>query len=529
MKLLSHLVAKDLRRMAWPVGLWIIVLMATTAGFGSLRLPSEFRRTMLPTGWVWGVGQLTEIATIVLGFAGAVLAGVLAQEDSPVGTTAFWLTRPIAGSRLLAAKTVGATLLLVIAPAAGMAVVWAAEGFSVWEIGAAALEFMAWQAVMILPALAIGAATANLGRFMFLALGASAVFVVSVSDYLHSWTGKIRYVQIDRTRTFIVLVVALTGAFAIMRGCYRKRHSRPMWILTATMVSMIVVGGSWSFDFTSAFPLLGENQNWGGLVNQVQAAWDKLVVRDGDAALTLTVSEAKVADELFAPTAADVQIAQMARWGYRLNRGARWGEAAALRLAGLTKDDGALAWEFDLAQYPEVVARLRQVPEVLSGSFRFVKMVRMHPRVMWELPLRAGEEVRVGSSFTRIVELAWINGQRTVLLHERDARLALDDGLRRQYYQFERRSDDAKVDCFLVVNRAHGFAQAAGLEDLGVAEMNSLMISISALRLPGNGELEQPAAWEKGATLIKVRFERDRSFSYKVPGGPIRVVEESKP
>ena len=262
---------------------------------------------------------------------------------------------------------------------------------------------------------------------------------------------------------------------------------------------------------------------------QVRTTWDKLLVRDGDSALTLKVSNAKIADEIFAPTSAWVRIHQATRRGttmdYICDRGARWGEAASLQLAGLAKDDAPFTWEIGVGWSPGAMAGLRREREVLAGSV--VKMVRMRPRVMWEVPLRAGEEVRAGSSFTRIVELAWIKGQRTVLLHERDARLSLVDKLRFPSY-YERRTDDAKVDCFLVVNRAQGFAQAASIDDLGVAHMNSLMISISSLRLPG-GERGQPAAWEQGATLIKVRFERDGFFACQVPGGPITVAEEPKP
>jgi hypothetical protein len=537
MKLIWQIVKKDLRLMAWPVALWIVLSATTTAVFGALRLPAEPQRMFLPLGWAQQVQGLAVCGNLLLGFASAVLAGFLVQEDSSVGTTAFWQTRPIPAARMLAAKVVGAALLLVIAPAVALTVVWAAEGFSLREIGAAASEIMAWQTLIILPALAIGAATSNLGRFLFTALGALAVFGLSEFDFMHGW-GKTRLdTQSDQSRMFMVLVVALTGAAVILVWRYMLRRSRPVLVLAMTAVAVMTTGGGWSLDLTGVFPWLGASE-WiwkrpaSAEENQVRAAWDKLVIRNGEAALTLTVSREKGDHIVFAPTRMQLVVPDPTRagsartMGYLIyDRGTRWGEAASLQLTGFSKDEGPFTWEIGFRGFPEAVEVLRREREALDGSR--IKVVRMHPRVMWEVPLREGEEVRQGSSFTRIVELSSINGQRTVLLHERDARLALDDNILLSLN--DRRRDDAVIDCFLVVNRAQGFAQAAGLEELGTAAMNSLMISARALRLPAGGGDGLSAAWEKGANLIKVRFERDGFFGCDVPGGPITVVEEGKP
>ena len=541
MNLTWHIVRKDLRRMALPVGIWLALQLVSTAAFGGMRMPSEPYRLGLPFTWAMTMQQMFLLAVVLLGFTGAVLAGFLAQDDSPAGTTAFWQTRPITGVRLMFAKIAGALLMLVVAPAAVLTIVWVGDGFSLRETWLAALEFMAWQIVFIVPALAIGAATSNLGRFLFTFGCVVVVFAIGLLISASAWfQNASSNLELERSRAFAMVVVILMGALAVLRWRYGSLRCRPAWILGATIAAMLVTSLRWSWDITAKLPWLGRSvwhaphraEPLPAEESAVQAQWEKLVLRDRPAELLISTAHSFAGGDVFAPTFGEVRVKQPTPQGntmtYQTDRGGRWGEAVALRLAGLRKGDGPVSWGFAVGRFEEAVARLRESTEVLSGSV--MKIARMHPRIMWEMPLKTGGEIRVGSSFTRIVDLSWIGGARMAVLQERDAWPAFVVGLRSDAFH-GRRLDDHTIDCFLVVNRAQGLAEAASVEDLGVAVMSSVMLSVSGLRLPAGGDGGKPAAWEVGATLIKVRFERidSDSFGYEVPGGPIAIVDETKP
>src|SRR5262249_39756578 len=150
--------------------------------------------------------------------------------------------------------------------------------------------------------------------------------------------------------------------------------------LVAVSVLMLAVSASWASDLTASLPWLGRSQwpvfGWRGVVGtdeaKVRARWEKLVVREGDTAIVLTATDASGGGEVFAPTFARVRVKQQSNLGttmdYLSPRGARWGEAAALRLAGLAKNDTALGWEIGIGRFAEGVAALRQTPEVLGGT-----------------------------------------------------------------------------------------------------------------------------------------------------------------
>lgn len=122
MNLTFHLVRKDFSRVRWILAIWYPILIASVVLDARIEL------------FVDGRGPAQEVGTpssAELDFAVVVLVGLLViffdllmraaivsklvHDDATVGSTAFWLSRPITGGTLLASKAL--LLALAIIPA----------------------------------------------------------------------------------------------------------------------------------------------------------------------------------------------------------------------------------------------------------------------------------------------------------------------------------------------------------------------------------------------------------------------------
>ncbi|MEO7413769.1 MAG: hypothetical protein ABIZ81_10455, partial [Opitutaceae bacterium] len=106
MKLIWHIITKDARRL-WPlVLLWSVLF--------SLHRFAEWQvdhATTAENAEALARLKFIEILTFVVQLLTAyIFAATLVLEDSPIGTSTFWPTRPIAGVRLLVAKVLAAVL-----------------------------------------------------------------------------------------------------------------------------------------------------------------------------------------------------------------------------------------------------------------------------------------------------------------------------------------------------------------------------------------------------------------------------------
>jgi len=102
MNLTLHIVLKDLRRLRWPLAVRLLII-ALKLGIGfSFVLTGGF--SVMPVEWIKFLPQALLGGELAFTF---VLTAMLVHEDSLVGTTQFWLTRPISGARLLGAKLAG--------------------------------------------------------------------------------------------------------------------------------------------------------------------------------------------------------------------------------------------------------------------------------------------------------------------------------------------------------------------------------------------------------------------------------------
>lgn len=135
MRLTWHIIAKDLRRLQVPLAIWVLLMLAEHVFYARI-------------GGVWGAPDLEWLNRIQGGselwlriFALPLMAyfliGALVYDDPLVEADPFWITRPISGRQLLAAKITGAILLFLVVPLLIKTGWWWACGLEAGEIAAA--------------------------------------------------------------------------------------------------------------------------------------------------------------------------------------------------------------------------------------------------------------------------------------------------------------------------------------------------------------------------------------------------------
>jgi hypothetical protein len=217
---------KDLRRLWWEASVGLLVIAAVT-WFDSLRYdfvpgPTEAMLNFLaPAVWAY-------------------LIAMLIHEEALVGDRQFWLTRPYPRVSLLAAKLIGAFLLIHV-PA------FLSDCMILWSHSFPPLHYLpqlTWKQAMIAgvltcPALAIAAVTKNLPQFAFagaLTALAGALLMGSVEPFSAPW------LRTDNFRRIVPMAVIGTGAAIVLATQYRSRRTalaRTAGIATAATAALL--------------------------------------------------------------------------------------------------------------------------------------------------------------------------------------------------------------------------------------------------------------------------------------------------
>ena len=133
MNLIWHIIRKDLVRFRLVLLAWVLLLagksLFAAVISGVFGQPSLYwlKLCELPNPLFW----------VVFAAPGAIayfLVAALVFEDAPAGRDPFWVTRPISGTQLLAAKFLFAVLMFVVGPLLAVLPWWLACGFGLTEI-----------------------------------------------------------------------------------------------------------------------------------------------------------------------------------------------------------------------------------------------------------------------------------------------------------------------------------------------------------------------------------------------------------
>lgn len=235
MKLVWHIVWKDLRRLRWWALAWIAVLaLPVVQGFVLL-----YRNPLPIAPGTWTPSQIQNWLRIFEAVAAYLLTLVLLQEDAVAGTRQFWVTRPISNTRLLAAKVLGLVVVFIALPIAISLPWWLWCGFGGSQIGPAAFELILSAALVVLPAAAIAVITDSLGRALLWTL----VFIAVVFANVAWFTTVIRSGHdVATLATRVVLSVTLVlvelAGIVLLRFLLRARMW-PVVVLLAVMAGSV--------------------------------------------------------------------------------------------------------------------------------------------------------------------------------------------------------------------------------------------------------------------------------------------------
>ena len=242
-----HIVKKDLRALKWPLLIWVLLIGAKLA-MGVLLLSADGTEDL---EWF---RRLDAFSKILAGLecVSFVLAAALIQEDLLVGTSAFWVTRPISGARLLRAKLLGLSLIFGLLPLLITLPWWLWCGFGWREIAWASLETVIIHAICVLVGLLWAVVTDGFARFllwtlvMLLAIPSIAAGVGMHLSKLHpSVTDGVMW-----TRTWVVIGLAVVGiATVVIQQFLTRRVWRSVSLISIGAGLMVMVALWWRWDW----------------------------------------------------------------------------------------------------------------------------------------------------------------------------------------------------------------------------------------------------------------------------------------
>lgn len=284
MKLIWHIIKKDLRALRWPLALWTL-LIVMKLGVGAVLLTADGTGG---DGWFQRLDALAKILASLEALS-FILVAAWVQEDMLVGTTAFWVTRPIAGGRLLLAKLLGILLVFVLWPLIVTLPWWLTCGYGPREIAWAALQTAAIHVVVVLVGLLWAAVTDGLGRFLMwtlVMLAAIPAVAAGIGIYLATHN-VILPSEVATTRVLVVVMLALLIMLAVVVNQYLTRRTvRSVGLIVATVGLMVAVSLWWPWSW-------GLEERWQAFVTrQLEKDWPVSAESPG---LTLAVEGSSLA------------------------------------------------------------------------------------------------------------------------------------------------------------------------------------------------------------------------------------------
>ena len=234
MRFIRHLVWHDILALRLPLAAWILVLLAQAAvmavGPGLIDPDARGMGLQILAGFLAGVRLAFTLLLTVL----------LVQRDSPVGTTAFWKTRPIPPMAMAASKLCSAALLLVLLPAAAGWALFAALGLPAADLRDGACQMVLEQG-MIVSLAAMGAViTATIPQFAVVAVAAALLIATLISE-VRPYVDGLPQIQLPFAQAPVVAWASVTALGAM--GVMAYQYSRRRVVLAAAAVSGVLVIG----------------------------------------------------------------------------------------------------------------------------------------------------------------------------------------------------------------------------------------------------------------------------------------------
>jgi len=233
MKVIFHLMKKDLARYAWAIAILVALTAVETYLLGTDAGLLKTHANQILTSLTFILGPIVFFVVIIM----------VVQEETLADPDAYWLARPISRSGLLLEKTIFVVLLIAIGVAADVAVMFLNDGAS--RTGYAAFEAIIALAIWIWQ-IFLAAQTRSLPRYLLLAVSLFVGFyavifgsVVFLSASPFTLIGDLGLLPRTMPRHLVVLIqssIWLLGGIGTLLHLYRTRRILRSWIFPAATV-----------------------------------------------------------------------------------------------------------------------------------------------------------------------------------------------------------------------------------------------------------------------------------------------------
>jgi hypothetical protein len=249
MKLIWQIVRKDLYKLQIPLALWLGLLVLRVGfyvGISGFFGPPHWNALGLVWGFVEG-----PFCFLIHPLAVYLFAGWIVFADPLVERDAFWITRPISGRRLLAAKLAVAGLIAFVLPVVVSLPWWLTCGLGAKEIVLAAVLQHGPMLGVALLGMTMAAVTDGFPRYVLWTVAGGAV--AAVVQMTVAWATGAQHVSFNAnaSRVAITLVLA-AGVFGavILHQYITRRLRRSVCLLIAGLVMAIVAGSLSRWDLS---------------------------------------------------------------------------------------------------------------------------------------------------------------------------------------------------------------------------------------------------------------------------------------
>jgi hypothetical protein len=238
MSLTLHIALKDVYRLRWVLLLWIVAI-ASELALASIQATVDFEGHVpfFMAAWTFG-----NVFIPVIGYG--LVMGL--QDDDPVTEgDAFWMTRPIAGGRLLAAKAL-VLVLFCFVPVLVCVPFWLSHNFGLALLGSSSAQVLWRQLLISLLAVPFAVVSSSGSKFVANTLiGAVALLGLALLYRLLEGSGlpgTLGPVPVVVPRGWLILAVWLTASVSIALNQYHRRRTRfSVAILVAAVVACFAI------------------------------------------------------------------------------------------------------------------------------------------------------------------------------------------------------------------------------------------------------------------------------------------------
>ncbi len=172
---LGHLIRWDVRRFRALLVVWLMVVAASAALDAIWPQLASDPRTRQLVGTIGNLLALTEV------LVSAVLIAQVVHAHALVGTTAFWMTRPMPAGTLLGAKLVLLGAIMIAAPVVAGILVMAIYRVPAADIFGVSIQTAQLWALWIVALVTAAALTPNLAKYALLIGSALVAALVTIS------------------------------------------------------------------------------------------------------------------------------------------------------------------------------------------------------------------------------------------------------------------------------------------------------------------------------------------------------------